>query len=433
MMKGRLTPLLVGQCPGDWQQVFIDELTELLTNGYVGPSLPYQTDDPEIGIRYLQGFNVRPNKVDFVNATWVTQEFHERNKKSCLQDGDLLVVQSGHIGTAAVVPESAAGSNCHALIISRFQRDKVDPHFACQYINSEIGQARLRGLQVGSSMLHINTSELGRFKLPLPPITEQRRLAEILGMWDVAIEKTEQLISGKHRRNEALSNQLLFGHARFGKRDIKTTRSLHWFSAPSDWQVVEIGKVAREVSTLNSSADGLPVLSCTKYDGLVDSLDYFDKQVFSHDTSKYKIVGRGQFAYATNHIEEGSIGYQDFVDAGLVSPIYTVFQSDPKKIEDGYFYKLLKTEKLRQIFSARTNSSVDRRGSLRWKDFARIHIPLPPLDEQREINAVLNDAKREIFLLQTEVKALKQQKRGLMKKLLTGQWRVPVESQKVAA
>jgi len=433
MTKGRLTPLLVGQCPGDWQQVFIDEVTELLTNGYVGPSLPYQTDDPELGIRYLQGFNIRPNKVDFVNATWVTKDFHERNKKSCLQEGDLLVVQSGHIGTAAVVPESAAGSNCHALIINRFQRTKVDPYFVCHYINSEIGQARLRGLQVGSSMLHINTSELGRFLLPLPPLGEQRRLAGILGTWDAAIEKTEQLISEKHRRNEALANQLLFGHVRFGQRNTKTTKAIHWFSAPSDWQVVEIGKIAREVSALNGSDDGLPVLSCTKYDGLVDSLEYFDKQVFSHDTSKYKVVGRGQFAYATNHIEEGSIGYQDFVDAGLVSPIYTVFQSDAKKIDDGYFYKLLKTEKLRQIFSARTNSSVDRRGSLRWKDFARIHIPLPPLDEQREINAVLDDAKREIVLLQTEVKALKQQKRGLMQKLLTGQWRVPVESKGVAA
>jgi type I restriction enzyme S subunit len=429
MTLGRLTPLLVGQCPDDWQQVFVDEVTELLTNGYVGPSLPYQTNDSEIGVRYLQGFNVRPNKIDFMNATWVTKAFHERNQKSCLREGDLLVVQSGHIGTAAVVPAAATGSNCHALIINRFQRNKVDPYFVCQYINSEIGQARLRGLEVGSSMLHINTSELGRFILPLPPLAEQRRLAEILGTWDAAIDKTEQLIAAKLKRNEILSNQLLFGHARFRQRNTQTTRALHWFSAPSDWQVMEIGQVASEVSALNGSNSDLPVLSCTKYDGLVDSLKYFDKQVFSHDTSKYKVVRHGQFAYATNHIEEGSIGYQNLTPAGLVSPIYTVFQSDAKRIDDGYFYKLLKTEKLRQIFSARTNSSVDRRGSLRWKDFARIHIPLPPVDEQREINAVLDDAKCEIALLQAEVKALKTQKRGLMQKLLTGQWRLPVHAE----
>lgn len=131
----------------------------------------------------------------------------------------------------------------------------------------------------------------------------------------------------------------------------------------SSWSIVEIGQIASEVSAVNDSTDYIPVLSCTKYDGLVDSLQYFKKQVFSHDTSNYKLVRRGQFAYATNHIEEGSIGYQDLVSAGLVSPIYTVFQADASRVDDGYLYKVLKTEKLRQLFAANTNASVDRRGA----------------------------------------------------------------------
>ncbi len=113
--------------------------------------------------------------------------------------------------------------------------------------------------------------------------------------------------------------------------------------------------------------------------------------------------------------------------AGLVSPIYTVFQADASQIDDGYLYKLLKTEKLRQLFAANTNASVDRRGSLRWKEFARIHIPLPPLEEQWQISALLDEAKREITLLQAKVGAMKTQKRGLMQKLLTGQWRLQPE------
>lgn len=299
-------------------------------------------------------------------------------------------------------------------------------------LGSPAYRKRMGEVATGSSqsMKNISQENVLQMMLPVPPLSEQYQIAQFLGAWDSAIEKTKRLISVKQQRNEVLSNQLLFGHARFRQRNTETTKALHWFSAPSDWQVVEIGTVAREVSALNGSDSDLPVLSCTKYDGLVDSLKYFDKQVFSHDTSKYKVVRHGQFAYATNHIEEGSIGYQDLVPAGLVSPIYTVFQADAKMIDDGYFYKLLKTEKLRQIFAANTNSSVDRRGSLRWKDFARIHIPLPPVDEQREINAVLDDAKREIALLQAEVKALKTQKRGLMQKLLIGQWRVkPHETQ----
>ncbi len=346
-------------------------------------------------------------------------------KRHRIQVGDVLFSRRGDVARAGLATKSDEGFLCGTgCLRARPDRSKARPEFLNLLIQSPTAKRWLENNAVGQTMPNMNTEILSQLTFRVPPLSEQQQISELVSSWDAAIEKTERLIGAKQKRYKSLSNRLLFGHVRFGQRNIKATKSLHWFSAPSDWQVVEIGKVAREVSALNSSDDGLPVLSCTKYDGLVDSLGYFDKQVFSHDTSKYKVVGRGQFAYATNHIEEGSIGYQDFVDAGLVSPIYTVFQSDPKKIDDGYFYKLLKTEKLRQIFSARTNSSVDRRGSLRWKDFARIHIPLPPLDEQREINAVLDDAKREIVLLQSEVKALKKQKRGLMQKLLTGQWRV---------
>lgn len=294
-------------------------------------------------------------------------------------------------------------------------------------------KVELESLAPQNAQKNINLEALRPLALDVPPEREQQRIAIVLDTWDDAIEKTERLIAVKERRNEALSNQLLFGKWRLGRCDNHTTQTLHWFSMPGDWHIVEIGQIAREISETNGGGKDLPVLSCTKYDGLVDSLKYFDKRVFSHDTSKYKVVRRGQFAYATNHIEEGSIGYQDLAPAGLVSPIYTVFQADPAQIDDGYLFKLLKTEKLRQLFAAKTNASVDRRGSLRWKEFARIHIPLPPIEEQQQISAVLDEAKREITLLQAKAAALKAQKRGLMQKLLTGQWRLKPSNPEAAA
>jgi len=62
------------------------------------------------------------------------------------------------------------------------------------------------------------------------------------------------------------------------------------------------------VLTKNAQGSNLPVLSCTKHRGLVLSEEYFGKRVHAEDTSGYRIVQRGEFAYATNHIEEGSIG-----------------------------------------------------------------------------------------------------------------------------
>ena len=70
------------------------------------------------------------------------------------------------------------------------------------------------------------------------------------------------------------------------------------------------------------------MLSCTKYDGLVPSLEYFGKQIYSNDLSTYKIVPLNHFVYATNHIEEGSIGYQSNYGNGLISPMYKVFSTN---------------------------------------------------------------------------------------------------------
>ena len=196
-----------------------------------------------------------------------------------------------------------------------------------------------------------------------------------------------------------------------------------WGGIPEDWKYPRIGDVALGVSLKNPEGRNLPVLSCTKHQGLVDSLSYFGKRVFSQNLSNYRLVKRGQFAYATNHIEEGSIGYQDLYDEALVSPIYTVFETSDE-IEDRFLFLVLKTELYRHIFEVNTSSSVDRRGSLRWSEFAKIHVPLPSLEEQRKIVALFDLLDEEIALLRRSLDLLKKQKTALMQQLLTGRLRV---------
>lgn len=272
----------------------------------------------------------------------------------------------------------------------------------------------------GAGRYKLNKDTLQKLPILLPTLSEQTAIASLLSTWDLAIEKTVQLITAKERSYLWLSTKYLFGATADTANDSKKTK---WFAVPDHWNIVKIGKIANEVSSFNNSGENIPVLSCTKYDGLVDSLTYFDKQVFSLDTSTYKVVAKGQFAYATNHIEEGSIGYQDVYNKGLVSPMYTVFKTD-KNVDDAYLYKVFKSVVYLHIFRANTSSSVDRRGSLRWKEFAKLPIPLPPIEEQKQIAAILTTARQEIDLLKKQADAFRRQKRGLMQKLLTGEWRV---------
>jgi len=272
----------------------------------------------------------------------------------------------------------------------------------------------------------INRNDVHKAWVLLPPLPEQRAIAAVLGTWDRAIALTERRLAAAEQRKQALMQQLLTGRVRFSEF-VKSTekQETKYGDLPTDWKYVPLRQVAREVKTKNAAEHDYPVLSCTKYDGLVDSLEYFGRQIYSDDLSTYKVVRERQFAYATNHIEEGSIGYQDLHEVALISPMYTVFETNDQ-VDDSFLYKVLKTEKYRHIFEVNTNGTVNRRGSLRWGEFSQIHVPLPTLAEQRRIAAVLNTCDRELDLLRRRRDALQQQKKGLMQRLLTGRVRVKV-------
>lgn len=276
-----------------------------------------------------------------------------------------------------------------------------------------------------TSVAAIYWRDLATMWLPLPPGPEQRKIADILSTWDEAIETLDALITAKTRQKQALMQQLLTGKARVKGFDVSggKTKSDRYGVYPADWKKVALAEIIQEVSARNAGGQNLPVLSCTKHRGLVLSQEYFGKRVHAEDTSGYRVVQRGEFAYATNHIEEGSIGYQNLVDSGLVSPIYTVFKTKGE-IDDKYLFRVLKSPLLIHFYQINTSASVDRRGSLRFDEFSRIRIWIPSKPEQLAIAAILDTADHELTLLRTQRQTLDQQKRGLMQRLLTGKIRV---------
>lgn len=290
----------------------------------------------------------------------------------------------------------------------------ITPHTAIidtEFLYIRILHERLYRIADTSSIPQINNKHIIPYKIAVPPLAEQRKIAEVLGVWDEAIEKQARLIEKLALRKRALMQRLLSAKLR-----------LPGFSEP--WKTLHIADFAFEINSRNKSNSPYEVLSCTKYEGLVSSLKYFGKQIYSDDLSTYKIVPKNRFAYATNHIEEGSIGYQSKYDQALISPMYTVFGTNPSLINDAFLYKLLKTQKLIYLYKSRMEGSIDRRGGLRWNDFASIKIALPSIEEQTAIAEVLTAADREIELAKEKLERLRRQKRGLMQQLLTGKKRV---------
>ena len=288
------------------------------------------------------------------------------------------------------------------------KKDSCFSDFLAYVLDSElINQYLYQVCQEGArnhGLLNIAKEDFFQMPLYLPICqNEQRRIAEFLGTWDEAIEKLEQLIAAKEKLHNHLINELFFSATGI---------------------MVAISDFAQEISWKSTDFLTLTVLSCTKYDGLVDSEKYFGRRVYGSDLSKYKTVPYGCFAYATNHIEEGAIGLQMQYDLALISPMYTVFRIDNKKIDPLYLFYLLKSPHYVREFKKRTEGSVNRRGGLHWHSFSQIKVKLPNVEIQKDIAKILKYSQAELDLLNKKLAALQKQKRGLMQKLLTGTWRV---------
>jgi type I restriction enzyme S subunit len=118
----------------------------------------------------------------------------------------------------------------------------------------------------------------------------------------------------------------------------------------------------------------------------------------------------------------GSIAISSFADDVLVSPDYVVFECDEVRLLPGYLNHLRRTRLWASHFEAAGSGGMRIR--MYYDDLTAFAFPLPPLPEQLRVLAVLDAGVTEIETLERYLAALKTQKRGLMQKLLTGQWRV---------
>jgi len=408
--------------PEGWRATWIRELAEVVRG-----SSPRPAGDP----RYFDG-----DYLPWITVADVTtdERMHLTSTRTNLTEagseltriiepGTLVLTNSGAtLGVPKITTMRAGANDGIAMLINLHG---VSKPYLYYFLQSKTNYLR-EVVAPGVGQPNLNTELIGSIPIALPPPSEQICIAETLSAWDEAISASERLLTNGRARKNALAAAMLMGKRRIGHFSKQTGfRSTPHGHIPEDWSYPAIAEVASEVNERHVSGQPYPVLSCTKHAGLVDSLAYFKKQVFSKDLSTYKVVPRRTFAYATNHIEEGSIGYQDLYEHGLVSPMYTVFRTTDR-VCDGYLYRLLKTERFRQIFEAATNSSVNRRGSLRWNDFKKLRIPLPSIEEQEEIAELLDTADQEIDLLQQQVQKLRQEKTALMQQLLTGKRRVRV-------
>ncbi len=232
--------------------------------------------------------------------------------------GSILITIAANIGDVAVTSFDVACPDSIVVVQSNLDVCRDWLKYVLMSKKTELDL-----LSTQNAQKNINLQTLRPLQILTPSLYEQKAIAEILKTWDDAIAITEKLITAKRRLKQGLTQNLITGKLQFQEfAKSKSKQKIQIGRIPANWRIAKIGEIAREVSE-RLAPENTTVLSCTKYDGLVPSLEYFGRQIFGENLDNYKIVKRDQFAYATNHIEEGSIGLLRDFEAGLVGATLT--------------------------------------------------------------------------------------------------------------
>ena len=322
------------------------------------------------------------------------------------EDGDHFLKHKEREMT--LVFNGKANVNNHAHIITNSKRCLVS-WFHAFFVHRDITSHLTRQ---GAKRYKLTKAGLQKLTLLLPPIDEQRKIVQILSIWDKAIATTEKLLGNSQQQKKALLQQLLTGKKRFPE-----------FSGAL--RLTKLNSLLKEEKLRNQSLLVDRVLSVTNHSGFVLPEDQFSKRVASENVSNYKIVKHGQYGYNPSRLNIGSFAKLEEYDIGILSPMYVVFSINEDKLNSDYFYNWMQSNEAKQRIKKSTQGSV--RESVGFDALTSFSIRLPALDEQENIASVLNVADKEIQTLKSKLDFLKEEKKALMQQLLTGKKRVKLE------
>ena len=256
-----------------------------------------------------------------------SEETNKAYRKTILEKDEIVMALRGEIGLARLIDDNLVGANITRGLARISPETKVVlPEFLLWELRSPQFRADLIRRVGGSALQEISLTELRKVRTLLPPLLEQKKIAQILSTWDKAISVTEKLLTNSQRQKKALMQQLLTGKKRL--LDENGTR----FS--ETWKLYALSKLFQRVTTKNNGKSN-NVVTISGQHGLIKQEDFFKKTVASDTLDGYFLLKKGQFAYNksySNGYPMGAIKRLNRYPEGVVTTLYICFElTTPKK------------------------------------------------------------------------------------------------------
>lgn len=196
---------------GAWEQRKLGEIYGLIGNAFVGTATPYYVEQ---GHFYLESNNVKDGQINHNSEIFINDEFYEKQKDKWLHTGDMVMVQSGHVGHAAVIPEVLDNTAAHALIMFRNPKEKIESYFLNFEYQTNKSKKKIENITTGNTIKHILASDMQEFEVDVPKYEEQKAIAEYFANLDNLITLHQRELEETKTYKKTLAKLLLTGIVR---------------------------------------------------------------------------------------------------------------------------------------------------------------------------------------------------------------------------
>lgn len=393
----------VGLIPNDW------EIKKLGSLGNIISGLTYSPDDisDEKGLLVLRSSNIQDRQLVFDDNVFVNVVEGKFNPVK--KDDILICVRNGSkslIGKNTLINDIIEGVAFGAFM-AVFRSDFNNYLF--QVFGTDLYQREIHK-NLGATINSINGSDLKEFKIPLPPLPEQQKIASILSTWDIAIDICKGIIEELKVRNNGLTQKL------FNK----------------NFEKKHLSEIFERITTKNSE-NNQNVITISAQRGFIKQTDFFNKVIASDVLDNYFLVKKGDFCYNksySNGYAWGATKRLNNYEKAVVTTLYICFRIRDENSHSGDFFEYyFERGVLNKGLSKVANEGGRAHGLLNVtsSDFFNIKIGVPSFEEQKAIAIILDKATQELNQYQQKLETLQLEKKGLMQQLLTGKTRVKHE------
>lgn len=411
----------------NWEQKLFKSVLKLDRGSSPRPIVDFMTDADD-GVNWIKIGDTKKGEL-YINSTKekITPEGAKKSRK--VSKGEIIVSNSMSYGQPYIL--NIDGYIHDGWFVIRNYEKHFEKNYLLQFLGSELIQRQYKRLAAGGVVSNISSDLVYAVKATIPPLPEQRKIAQILSTWDRGIATTEKLIEASKQQKKALMQQLLTGKKRL--IDPETGKAFE-----GEWEEVKLDSILKEFINGNAfsassyKSSGIPIVTMGNigldgsFNERANKANFWDEK---DELSKY-IIRKGDLLIAMTDVtpDKNLIGRMTIVDVdktfylnqrvGLLRLIPNISST---------FIRYLSNELGWRKYSIAVSASGVQ-ANMSTKDIKKGVMALPNFKEQQKIASVLTAADKEIELLEAKLAHFKQEKKALMQQLLTGKRRVSLSS-----